>query len=507
MRFMGAKLAKLFGSHKSQGRNLEACAVLDEEEMVSALATYRGRWTPAHAAHLLNRAGFGGTPEEIDRATRTGLAGTVDALLAPEAEPYPAPPPPLPAPMPPRRQLRELSEEQRQQVRRAHRMAVADIRQWWIQRMVEGSQPLAEKMTLFWHGHFATAARDVNDARLVFRQHQLLRQHALGSFRDLLHGIARDPAMLRFLDNDTSRHPRPNENFARELLELFTLGLGAYTEEDVRAAACAFTGWSVEGEEFRFRPAWHDGGTKTFLGRTGNLDGGDVVDALLEHPGTARFVVRKLLVFFVGERPDEAVVEALAHAWRAGSYELRPLLRRIFQSELFYSPSVWRTQIKSPVQLVVGTVRLLGLRVPAGLLAQQMRELGQDLLDPPSVKGWDEGEAWINSNTLLRRYHLLTTLWAKALVPGGDAADRDPVQTVGDRRSEEVSNRLAHLVTKEVSVEPELVVDTLLWQLLPISVPMAVRQALVEQARTVPSRDRARVVAHLIVSMPEYQLC
>lgn len=473
---------------------------------MSALATYRGPWTKTHAAHLLNRAGFGGTRAEIERVTHAGLAKTLDALLEPAPDSDSVALPRLPEPLPPLRQLRDLPPEQRERLRREHREAVSEIRCWWIRRMLTTSQPLVEKMTLFWHGHFATAARDVKNARQIFNQNQQFRRHALGNFRQLLHAMCRDPALLCFLDNHTSRQPRPNENFARELLELFTLGVGNYTEDDVRAAARAFTGWSVEGDEFRFRHTWHDNGRKTFLGRSGNLDGSDVVDGLLEHPGTARFLVRKLFEFFVHDNPPSAVVDELARSWRAENYELQPLLRRMFSAQVFYSPAAWRTQIKSPVQLVVGTVRLLELNVPAVVLAQIMRELGQDLLEPPTVKGWDGGDAWINSNTLIRRYNLAASLLTAARGKTDDT-DPDAVRSRRANASTETPDALAHLISREESVEPQAIVRSLLVRLLPAPVSNETETLLVEQARAVLSKDRARVVTHMILSMPEYQLC
>jgi uncharacterized protein (DUF1800 family) len=266
--------------------------------------------------------------------------------------------------------------------------------------------PFSERMTLFWHGHFATSQQKVRSVPLMYRQHELLRREALGSFRTLLHGIAKDPAMLVYLDNAGSRREAPNENFAREVMELFTLGEGHYGERDVKEAARAFTGWSVDREagEFRYRRLWHDAGEKTVLGRTGRLDGTAVLDVLLAHPRTAEHVTGKLWREFVSPTPDASEVRRLAAVFRGGGYEVKPLLRALFLSEAFWDEGNRASLIKSPVDLIVGTLRTFGMQPmdyrPA---AFAVAALGQNLFTPPNVKGWPGGEAWIDASTLLAR--------------------------------------------------------------------------------------------------------
>src|ERR1043166_3633717 len=373
--------------------------------------TFTNPWDKTLAAHLLNRTTFGAVPEDIQRAVDWGMERTIDYLVDFEKvadSDFPAPDTPG-VPENPQKLLADLKPEERkqkmQEFQRANREAIEETRGWWIRRMLKSKRPLQEKMTLFWHGHFATSANDVKRACLMLKQNEFLRANCLGNFRELLLGISRDPAMLKYLDKNTNRRHHPNENYARELMELFTLGIGNYTEDDVKAAARALTGWTFRGEEFVFNRREHDDGLKTFLGRSDNLDGTDVIDIILEQPSTARFMARKLLRYFVCDDPEPAVVEELATMLRAKNYEFEPVVRAILQSEIFYSPKTYRTQIKSPAQLVVGSVRSLGVTMNERAMAVGMRMLGQDLLYPPNVKGWDGGEAWI-----VRKAHVGTPL-------------------------------------------------------------------------------------------------
>ncbi|MCX7915913.1 MAG: DUF1800 domain-containing protein [Verrucomicrobiae bacterium] len=475
---------------------------------MSGLAPYRGSWHRTLAAHLLNRAAFGGTPAEIERLTAMGMEKAVDWLVDFEQHEENFPPPTLPENPDSIQELRNLTPEQKQALFRANREAIEEIRGWWINRMLRSPRPLQEKLTLFWHGHFATSANEVKNARHMFNQNELLRRLCAGNFRELLLGISRDPAMLKYLDNNTNRKGRPNENFARELLELFTIGIGHYTEDDVKEAARAFTGWTFEGDTFRFVAAHHDFGPKKFMGRTGNFDGTDIVDIVLEQPQTARFIAAKLFAYFVHDNPAPALVVQLGDALRAMKYEVRPFLRTLFRSEIFYSPAAWRTQIKSPAQLVVGTARLLGVETNPRTLAVAMRMLGQDLLCPPSVKGWEGGEAWINTNTLLMRYNLARYFLTGEL-PGNPRQMPAGPQRRALRQmlAAAPTNQLNEIVPPEVAVDPDKVVNILVPRLLQAPIEPKVRMWLIEQARTVPAKERAAIVAHLIMSMPDYQLC
>ena len=285
--------------------------------------------------------------------------------------------------------------------------------------MLTTRRPLEEKLTLFWHGHFATGNTKVRDTRMIERQNEMLREHANGSFRDLVVGILKDPAMLVYLDNGENLKDHPNENFGRELLELFTMGVGNYTELDIREASRAFTGWTNDVRDFRFDATQHDFGQKSFLGRTGTFNGEDVIDIILEHPATAEFIAAKVYRYFVREDVTDATHTALGATLRDGGYELKPLLKQIFLSRDFYSPLSYATQIKSPVHLVVSTYRKLGLTklptVPD--FGRLTGGLGQALFNPPNVAGWAGGRTWITPASLLQRGNLFRTV----LFPDADS--------------------------------------------------------------------------------------
>jgi uncharacterized protein (DUF1800 family) len=276
--------------------------------------------------------------------------------------------------------------------------------------MLETDQPLVERMTLFWHNHFTSSVAKVRYPPALYRQNLLFRREAFGNFGRLLKAIARDPAMLVYLDGAGSVAHQPNENFARELLELFTLGEGHYGEADIKNAARAFTGWSMDRETGAFveRRQDHDGGEKTFLGQTGAFGGDDIVAILLRQPRTAELVCEKLWREFVSLTPDPAEIARLAAILRNGGYEMKPVLRAMFLSPAFRDPANRGTLIKSPVDLVVGSVHLLGLPVPEKTqLVRMMQGLGQLPFDPPNVKGWRGGESWITTYTLLLRQQFL----------------------------------------------------------------------------------------------------
>jgi uncharacterized protein (DUF1800 family) len=265
-------------------------------------------------------------------------------------------------------------------------------------------------MTLFWHNHFATSQQKVIRSQAMWNQHQVLRANALGSFATLLHAVAKDPAMLVYLDGANSRREAPNENFAREVMELFTLGEastgGGYSEQDIREAARAFTGWSIERDSFtfRFRPAFHDASPKTVLGRTGNFDGDAVLDVMLAQDAAARFIVGKLWKEFVSPTPDTKEVARIGQAFRASGYDITAALRELLLTDSFWAADNAGSLIKSPVELVVGTVRQFGFTYTDVMpFALKSAQLGQNLLVPPNVKGWPGYTDWINATTLLER--------------------------------------------------------------------------------------------------------
>jgi hypothetical protein len=469
-------------------------------------------WDRRRAAHLLNRAGFGALPADIEQAVRWGMERTVDYLIEFEQLEDSFPPPEMPENPRDLREIRRLSEEERRQkfreLMRANREAIEEIRGWWIRRMLQTKRPLQEKMTLFWHGHFATSANDIRNARHMLKQNQFLRENCLGNFRALLLGISRDPAMLKYLDNNTNRKRRPNENYARELLELFTMGIGNYTEDDVKNAARAFTGWTFRGDEFVFQSRQHDFGPKTFLGEHGNFDGADIVDIILKQPVTARFIGKKLLEFFVHENPDPQLLDKLAALLRENDYEIKPFLRALFTSEAFYSAKTYRAQIKSPAELVIGSVRYLGATVNERALAVAMRSLGQDLLYPPNVAGWQGGEAWINTNTILMRYNLAGYLVAGKNPEGGRPARGQPQQR--RQRLERFGapkNELDKMFGPDISANASRLVAAMTTYFLQTQLDDAARQWLMEQAERTRVSERPQLIAHLIMSMPDYQLC
>ncbi len=365
---------------------------------------------------------------------------------------------------------------------------------WWLYRMFYTPHPLLERCTLFWHDHFATSVAKVSKSAYMFQQNQLLRQHALGKFGPLLSGISHDPAMLIWLDSNSNIKGRANENYAREIMELFSLGVGNYTETDIREAARAFTGWGTAGGEFIFNKALHDDGPKTVLGESGKLGGDDIVRIILKQPATARFLVRKLYQEFVSEAasPPDALIEPLADEFRKSDYDVRVVLRTMLRSRLFNSNQAYRQRIKSPVEYVLGLTRGFSARVSPERLAAAMDGLGQTLFAPPNVKGWDGGPAWLNSATLVARHNLA----AKLL--GGDGSDvRDRIDPA--------------LVAKyHVGDDAGKQLDFLLNLLLTGDVSNAARDRLsafaTQSAKPGSQTNVIRDVTHTILVMPEYQL-
>ena len=281
--------------------------------------------------------------------------------------------------------------------------AMAVIRHQWITAMALNSEHiLLEKMTLFWHHHFACQCQLATIAK---NYKQILYANALGNYRQLLKEISKTPAMLLFLNNQQNRKDRPNENFARELMELFTLGVGHYSEKDVKEAARAFTGWSSDDQfNFVFRPQIHDQGNKEFLGNRGPFDGDDIIDLILAQPQAARFLATKAYQFFVHEKVDSDAINLLAKTLLDHDYEIKPFLRTLFTSDFFYQREVIGNRIKSPVELIVSTMRLLHLRFEdSESLSYLQLALGQQLFNPPNVSGWTGGESWINNATMMIR--------------------------------------------------------------------------------------------------------
>lgn len=373
----------------------------------------------ADARHLLARASFGPTWSEVREFAALSRTEGIERLLAASRTQAVTPPPDWVAVYPPPVAPRDQSLQERQQRQQIRREQGRELRNGWLTEMRDTPAPLTERMTLFWHNHFTSALPKVGSPVRMYRQNVLLRHHALGRFDALLHAIAKDPAMLIYLDGAVNRKNRPNENFAREVMELFTLGEGHYREADVQDAARAFTGWSLDREtgEFRFRPAWHDGGTKTILGQTGRFDGDAVLDMLLAQPETAERVVRKLWREFISLQPNEAEVKRIAGAFREQRYEIKAALRLLLNSPAFWAPAHRGVLVKSPLDFVIGLQRQLNLQtLEQNQVAQRASRLGQNVFAPPNVKGWPGGEAWLDSRTLLLRRQIARQ-WSMARRP------------------------------------------------------------------------------------------
>jgi uncharacterized protein (DUF1800 family) len=487
-------------------------------------------WNIFTAAHLLNRAGFGGNPETIAEAFRLGPTESVELLLQPGTTP--ALPEGVEFDQPTnllarRQEIRAMVESegitQEEARKRMQKMDNQDDREkmqalssWWLGLMVQNVAPLREKMTLFWHGHFASSMQKVKDANLMYRQNALFRRHAMGNFGQLAKEITRDPAMMIYLDVQTSKDGMPNENFAREVMELFTLGEGNYSEEDIKDAARAFTGYRLNRTDrsFVFLPRQHDDGPKKVLGRSVD-SGDDVVDAILGKPVCAEFMTRKMWRFFVGDHVPEDQVKALAGTFREANYEVAPMLRQLFLSREFYSNDVIRKQIKSPVQWMVNNAIIMGVDLPpARVLRQASNSLGQEIFFPPNVKGWDGGRAWINSSTLLQRYNLAG--FFVGLNPGMDrknANNKSPaLQRLSDKYSRQavMDPDLAEVAPAELRQDMVGLMQDLAFRLF--QAPLQPRQAETFgkywlESESQPSDDRVRGLIHLMMSTPDFQLC
>jgi uncharacterized protein (DUF1800 family) len=367
---------------------------------------------PEDARHLLNRTGFDAQMREIDAFAALSRREAVERLLGEVRTEARTPRPAWDKEWTDPRRIRQMGEAERQAFVRVQIERGLELKAWWLREMLGTDAPLTERMTLFWHNHFTSGLQKVRSPMLMLRQNVLLRRHALGSFGELLQAVSKDPAMLVYLDSATNAREEPNENFAREVMELFTLGEGNYSKQDIKQAARAFTGWSIDLDtgEFRFRYLRHDYGKKTVLGRS--VDSGEeVLDILLAQPATAEFIARKLWREFVSSEPRPDELKRVASVLRESRYDLRAAMHALLLTPSFWAPENRGALIKSPVELVVGTLRQFGIAVNDPLpFALLLAGLGQNLFAPPNVKGWPGGEAWINSSTLLARKQFLERL-------------------------------------------------------------------------------------------------
>jgi uncharacterized protein (DUF1800 family) len=460
-------------------------------------------WDIKRVGHLYRRAGFGATFAELSEGVRAGVEAAVDGFFSAR----------------PSADLDAAWETIKQSVSVTNNGV--QLPAVWVYRMLHTPQPLIEKLTLLWHDHFATSNLKVLNAGYMLGQYELMRRNALGNFGTMLQEMSRDPAMLVWLDTVTSPRARPNENYARELMELFSLGIPHpreasrrnYTEADVREAAKAFTGWRIVGGRAVFQRELHDDGEKTVFGRRGRWGAEDVVRFCLEHEACPYFICRKLYDCFISDvtPPAADLLAPLARQLKDGDYELRPVVERMLRSNLFFSEHAYRTKIKSPVEYVLGLVRGLeghvaetssSRRMPTTQLTRAMEEMGQRVFYPPSVAGWDGGEAWLNAQTLLLRQNLALGLCSTSDDRYG-------------RRSDAAGLARRH----ERGTDAERV-DLFLSVFLQGDVPEAARTRLLEYAEgSARNRypvfwsaedaedQRVRSLCHLVLCAPEYQLC
>lgn len=487
------------------------------------------------ARHLLWRAGFGGSEQQIRLLVSWGPEKSVDYLLNVDKVSYPWPEPDAfdknimhPPTADEREMYRKAQRAQdedtlaeiraeRQRREQEDRRQMRDLQKWWLKRMIETPRPLEEKMTLFWHGLLATNYRTIENSYHMFQQNQLYRKHALGSYADLLKGLIRDPAMLAYLNNNQSKKEKPNENLAREIMELFSLGVGNYTEHDIKEGARALTGYTFEDDGFVFEKKNHDSGVKNILKNSGPFDGDDFVRIILAQSACPKYITRKLYSFFVADvPPDERggdkelppaqrqVLRQLASSFGQGGYQIKPLLRRLFLSQHFYEARFLNDQIKSPVMVAVGAVRSLNAPVrDLTIVADALDLMGQNIFYPPSVKGWDGGRSWINTSTLFVRQNTLAFLLTGKKPQGYDSS--------ADTQKYDVTKLLDNadgdsLIAKG---DVEAVADAIQRLTLGWS-PKAGRDALIEFAKSNGGKLDDRVLMGmllLVTAMPEYQLC
>ena len=480
------------------------------------------------ARHLLNRACFGGNARQVAAIAEMGLEAAVDFIVDYQdiADPQPISESAFdkdimrPATQEERASFRkirqsgdeaalELLRTERQKRQREDRKQIAEMEEWWFKRLVESPRPLEEKLTLFWHGHFATGYRSIENSYHMFQQNNFFRKYALGNFKDdLVRGIIHDPAMIKYLNNDQNRKGAPNENLARELMELFTLGEGeGYTEDDIKEGARALTGYNINDDVFFFRARQHDTGTKSIFKKRGQFDGDDFVDLIFTRDSASTFIIWKLYRFFINDLPHEPSRKVKLFVYTLGKllerqdWELKPVMRAIFLSEHFYDQANINAIIKSPIQLIVQSMRCIsppqrGKMLRTLAIASDL--MGQRLFAPPSVKGWDGGRTWINTSTMFMRHNTLLYLLTGQRPDGhpweADTTPFNAMRTLGTERS-----------------NPKSVVKELLISQLGVESPDADRvSTLLDYLKTQHNEINNHTVKGLltlITAMPEYQLC
>ena len=494
-------------------------------------------FTLKEAGHLYRRAAFGASLPELREAVKQGLAPTLDRLL--DGDPAAG------------KRLTFLTTTGELI---AQQGTANQLRGWWLYAMLHSLHPLREKLTLFWHDHFATSINKVNSPPLMFKQNLTLRAHALGKLEPFLQAMSKDPAMLIWLDSNANVKGKPNENYARELMELFSLGVGNYTEQDIRQAARAFTGWQTDDGQYNFEESLHDGGEKAVFGAKGNFNGEDIVKLCLKKDACALFITRKLYRFYISDAqvPSDKLLTPLAEAFRKSDYDIKALVRQILSSRHFFSGHAYRQKIKSPVDLTVGSIWCLTSReVPQTALVSKLEDMGQSLFAPPNVKGWPGGTAWLNTSTILARHNFAQAVAAGTL-KGVVERRRGPFAEIEElREQEEEARRQAEeaaraveetkaaaegkpvpprveppqppsppppanldvgvLLRQEKATTPEAIVRVLVDALLQGDMSDKARGDLIAfikkgNPKGADFERRAREAAHLIMTMPEYQL-
>lgn len=485
------------------------------------------QWNRSCAAHLLWRAGLGGTTEQLDVFEKLTPKEAVRRLMAPGRKPsLPDFSKILDDTTQEEKDLRTISQdktqspesrrEARQMSQRIRNRQITSLRDTWSHQLLETKEPFVEKLCLFWHNHFAVSD-EKNDYRTLNQYLKLLRTQGLGSFGDLLIAISKNPAMLNHLDNVNNVKGKPNENYARELMELFSLGIGHYNEDDVLAGARAFTGWTYKRSSnvFEFREKSHDFEEKTFLGQTGNWNGEDIVRIILEQPACSRFLAFTIWDEFVDYNPKPEVIEELATTIRQEKYAVGPVLERVFLSRGFYAPEIRGRHVKAPFQLVPSSIRLMRMKdPPTELIVDTMKIMGQELTTPPDVDGWPIGRRWINTSTLLMRYN-----FANYLTHGTMPKSVGKRWRYSDTRKYNPKYFLEQIKSRRLTL-PQEITDFFIGHFIQREISDPSRRKLIAyiqkdraggranfDPRNKTAEEKIRGLIHLVMSSPDYQLC
>ncbi len=451
--------------------------------------------------HLYLRAGFGLSQDELVSKKKSKWSKEINQILRIKDQSFELSTPQEFSSMVDGVQLQKgESDDNKEKVQKAKRLTPL-VNADWVRRMATTQDPLLEKMTLFWHGHFACQSKLPNMASI---QINTLRKHALGNFRDLVVAISQDPSMILYLNNQQNSKKKPNENFARELMELFTIGIGNYTENDIKEAGRAFTGWRanpIKGKA-EFIERRHDFGNKTFMGKTGKFNGEDIVDIILEQKQTARFISEKIYRYFVNARINDGQVSQMTDVFYESNYDISKLMQFVLKSDWFYDDVNMGVKIKSPIELLVGMMKTLKFEFKAHrpLLGLQ-KNLGQVLFNPPNVAGWPGDKAWIDNATLLTRLNMPGLLLVMNHRKGGKGKNNKLRNSISDL-SLDISyfqNAPAGLGDAEIASR---MVDELLQG------PLTVRkEVLYARLRGTTQADRNKEILYRVMSLPEYQMC